>query len=60
MNQLLFSTIDKTLEILFVRNRDAASEKLFGRKSSDLQTIIILEKKDNVKSYSAVGQQTSN
>jgi hypothetical protein len=41
MNQLLFSTIDKTLEILVVRNRDAASEKLFGRNSSDLQTIII-------------------
>ncbi len=40
----LFHTIDKTLDILFVRNRDATSEKLFGRKSIDLKKTESFEK----------------
>jgi len=56
-----FHTIDKTLDILFVRNRDATSEKLFGRKSIDLKKKQNrFEKFQKLKIYSAEGQQTSS
>jgi hypothetical protein len=35
-NKNLFHTMDKKLDMLFVRNRETASDKLFGRKSIDL------------------------